>query len=168
MRWMQVMFNGWLPIIDTAGSFVDVRDAAEVHARAVTMGQPGQRYAIVGQNLTYADISDIVAQLTGVRHLHLNLGRRLTLLAGDLFELTGRLTGWEPIATRGFLEEAYQRSLVADGRPTNKAFDLQPRPAEQAIADAIRWLLHSRAIWRWRANRLRPNFPPDPTWPPTH
>ncbi|UCG26179.1 MAG: NAD-dependent epimerase/dehydratase family protein, partial [Chloroflexota bacterium] len=165
MRWIQGMVNGWLPIIDTGGSFVDVRDSATAHARAVTMGQPGQRYAIVGQDLAYADISRIITELTGVRHLHLNLGRRLTLMAGDLFELTGRLTGWEPIATRGFLEEAYQRCLVADGRPANEAFELQPRPAEETIADAIRWLLHTGAIWPWRANRLRPNFPPDPTWP---
>jgi dihydroflavonol-4-reductase len=168
MRWIQGMVNGWLPIIDTGGSFVDVRDAAETHARAVTMGQPGQRYAIVGQDLAYADISRFITELTGIRHLHLNLGRRLTLLAGDLFELTGRLIGWEPIATRGFLEEAYGRYLVADGRPADKAFDLRPCPAEQTIADAIRWLLHTGAIWRWRSRQLKEKFPPSPTWPPAH
>ena len=164
-RWIQGMVDGWLPIIDTGGSFVDVRDSAEIHARAVTMGQPGQRYAIVGHDLAYADISRFITKLTGVRHLYLNLGRRLTLLAGDLFELTGRLTGWEPIATHGFLEEAYERYLVADGRPADKAFDLRPRPAEATIADAIRWLLHTGAIWRWRARQLERKFPPDPTLP---
>jgi dihydroflavonol-4-reductase len=164
MRWIQGLVNGWLPIIDTAGSFIDVRDAAEAHARAVTMGQPGQRYALVGQNLTFADIADIVHDLTGVRHLHLNLGKRLTLLSADLLELTGRLTGWEPVTTRGFIEEAYQRCLIADGRPANKAFDLQPRSLETTIAGAIGWLLHSGAIWRWRARRLQDRFPPDPGW----
>ena len=124
MRWIQALTNGWLPVIDTAGSFVDVRDSAEVHARAVTMGQPGQRYVISAGDLSQAGIANIIRELTGVRHLHLNLGKTLTLWAADLFELTGRLTGWDPITTRGFIEEAYQRCLIADGRLTNETFDI--------------------------------------------
>jgi len=165
MRWIQGLVNGWLPVIDTAGSFVDVRDSAEAHARAVTLGQPGQRYVISAQDLTMVDIADIVRRLTGVRYLHLRLGKRLTLLAADLFELAGRLTGWQPITTRGFIEEAYERCLVADGSLANKTFGLQPRKADVIIADSIRWLLHINAIWSWRARRLRDSFPPDPGWP---
>lgn len=166
MRWIQGLVNGWLPVIETGASFVDVRDSAEAHARAVTMGQPGQRYAVVGEDLSQADIARIVRDLTGIRwHLQLKLGRRLTLLAADLLELTGRLTGWQPITTRGFIEEAFQRSLVADGRLANETFDLQPRKADATIADSIRWLLHLGAIWPWRARRLRRQFAPDPEWP---
>lgn len=166
MRWIQGLVNGWLPVIDTAGSFIDVRDSAEFHARAVTAGQPGQRYAVVGPDLSQADIANIVRDLTGVRHLHLRPGKRLTLLAADLSELAGLLTGWDPITTRGFIEEAYERCLVADGSLANKTFGLQPRKAEAVIADSIRWLLHIGAIWRWRARRLRERFPADPSWLP--
>jgi nucleoside-diphosphate-sugar epimerase len=162
MRWIQGLVNGWLPVINTAGSFVDVRDSAEMHARAVTMGQPGRRYAIVGEDLSYAGIAAIVKELTGVRHLHLNLGRRPTLLAADLIERACRLIGWEPIVTRGFVEEAYERYLIADGRAANDAFDLEPRPAKEAISSAISWLLHIDAIWSWRARRFQSSFPHDP------
>jgi dihydroflavonol-4-reductase len=164
MRWIQALTNGWLPALNIAGSFVDVRDSAEAHARAVTVGQPGQRYVIAGQDLTMVDIAEIIRQLTGVRYLHLKPGKRLILLAADLAELAARLTGWEPIVTRGFVEEAFERCLVADGRLANETFGLQPRAADVTIADAIRWLLHTGAIWRWRARGLRERFPPDPDW----
>ena len=164
MRWIQGMVNGWLPIISTAGSFVDVRDAAEVHARAVDNGPPGQRYAISAEDLSQADIAGIVHDLTGVRHLYLNLGKRLTLLGAGLFELAGRLTGWEPITTRGFIEEAYERSLIADGRLASETFGVHPRPAREAIIDSIRWLLYTGAIWSWRAKQLSAKFPLDPAW----
>lgn len=165
MRWIQALVNGWLPVIDTAGSFIDVRDSALAHARAVTMGQPGQRYPVAGQDLTMVEIAEIVRDLTGVPFLNVRLGKRLTLLAADLFELAGRLTGWEPITTRGFVEEAYGRCLVADGSLANKTFRLRPRKADLVIADSIRWLLHIGAIWRFRARDLREYFPPDPRWP---
>ena len=164
MRWIQGMVNGWLPAIDTAGSFVDVRDSAEAHARAVTLGQPGRRYVISAQDLTMVDIAEIVQELTGVRYLHLRLGKRLTSLSAGLVELAGRLTGWEPITTRGFIEEAYDRCLVADGSLANKTFGLRPRQADVIIADSIRWLLHIDAIWSWRARRLQERFPPDSNW----
>jgi dihydroflavonol-4-reductase len=165
MRWIKALVEGWLPVIDTAGSFVDVRDAAEIHARALSMGQPGQRYAIVASDLRHTDIASIVHELTGVRNLHLELGKRLTLLAAGLLEVAGRLTGWEPIATRGFVEEAYKRGLVADGRLANETFSVEPRPIRQSIRDSISWLMHIDAIWRWRARRLQDRFPPDPSWP---
>ena len=46
------LLKGWLDgtgVIGGGGaSFVDVRDVAEVHAQAVTKGEPGQRYIIAG------------------------------------------------------------------------------------------------------------------------
>jgi dihydroflavonol-4-reductase len=164
MRWIRDLVNGVTPVIDTGGSFVDVRDAAEVHARAVTMGQPGCRYAIVGADLFNKQISEIVTQLTGVKHFYLNLPAPLMHSVAGLMENVARVSGWEPLSTRTFIDEALGRYLFVDCANTNETFGISPHGDVSMITDAIRWLLFTGHIGKQRAKRLAPLYPPDPYW----
>lgn len=164
MRWIRDLVNGMTPVIDTGGSFVDVRDAAEVHARAITMGQLGCRYAIVGADLLNRQISEIIAQLTGVKHFYLNLPTPLMRSIAGMMEYVARTSGWDPLSTRTFIDEALGRYLFVDGAETNETFGIKPREDEAMIADAIRWLLFTGQIGKRRTKRLVPLFPSDPCW----
>lgn len=164
MRWIRDLVNGLLPVINTGGSFVDVRDAAEVHARAVYTGQTGRRYAIVGADLSMRQMSDIVTELTGVKHLNLDLPSSVMNSIVGLMELAAKAIGREPLSTRAFLEESLDKWLVVDGRETEDTFDLEPRGSVEMIRAAIRWLLFVGAIGKRRAAKLAEIFPPDPDW----
>lgn len=166
MRWIRDLVNGLSPVINTGGSFVDVRDAAEVHARSVEEGQPGCRYAIVGTDLTMKGMSEIVTKLTGVKHFYLDLAPPLMRSIAGLMEMAAKVTSGEPRTTRAFLDESLDNWLVVDGRETNQAFNLNPRGAEEMIRTAIRWLLFIGAISKRRAFELAERFPPDPGWNP--
>lgn len=166
MRWIRDLVNGLSPVINTGGSFVDVRDAAEVHARAVEEGQPGCRYAIVGADLTMKGMSEIVTELTGVKHFRLDLAPPLMRSIAGLMEIAAKVTGGEPRSTRAFLDETLDKWLVVDGRETNQVFNMKPRGAEEMIRAAIRWLLFVGAIGKRRASELAERFPPDPSWNP--
>jgi dihydroflavonol-4-reductase len=49
---------GGIPIVDAAV-------VARTHRRALTAGQPGERYAVVGPYLSYVELAGLVAQVTG-------------------------------------------------------------------------------------------------------
>lgn len=164
MRWIRDLVNGLSPVIDTGGSFVDVRDAAEVHARAVDLGQPGSRYAIVGADLSMRRMSEIVTDLTGVKHFYLDLPQPIMIAIAGLMEMVAKVTSRDPLSTRAFIEESLGKWLIADGREANQAFNLQPRGEEEMIQDAIRWLLFIGAIGKRKAATLTERLPPDPRW----
>lgn len=164
MRWIRDLVNGLTPVINTGGSFVDVRDAAEVHVRAVENGQSGRRYPIVGADLTMKRMSEIVTELTGVKHFHLDLPTPLMNSIAGLMEITAKVTGWDPLSTRAFLAESLNKWLVVDGRETNQTFDLNPRGGREMIRAAIRWLLFVGAVGQRTAAQLSERFPPDPCW----
>lgn len=164
MRWIRDLVNGLSPVINTGGSFVDVRDAAEVHARAVESGQPGNRYAIVGADLTMKQMSEIITNLTGVKHFYLDLPLSLMKSIASLMEFAAKVTGWDPLSTRAFLDESLDKWLVVDGRETNDTFQIEPRGDVEMIRAAIRWLLFVGAIGKRRTDRLYERFPPNRSW----
>jgi len=53
-----ILPNGGIPILDA-------RIAALAHRRALTLGEPGARYALVGPYLSYPDQARLVARITG-------------------------------------------------------------------------------------------------------
>ncbi len=164
MRWIRDLVNGISPVIDAGSSFVDVRDAAEVHALSVDGGQPGRRYAIVGEDLTNRQIAEIVSGLTGINNFYINFPRPFMVATAGLMEAAAKVTGWDPLATRDFIRETLGRYQFVDGRETIATFGIEPRKGVEMITDAIRWLLFNGQIGTKRAARLAQHFPPDPDW----
>jgi dihydroflavonol-4-reductase len=59
--------RGRLPgVVDAPMNFVDVEDVAAGHVLAAERGRPGERYILGGQNLTWPQLIDRVAELSGV------------------------------------------------------------------------------------------------------
>lgn len=146
------------------GSFVDVRDVADIHAQAVTGGETGQRYLIAGENKTMKEYGEIVYQLTGERVRHIEAGRRLTILLAGLMELGAKLAGSEPQLTKDRARELIDRYHYYDCSKTERAFNFKPRGSEEMIRDAVAWLLYLGEIKQPVAGRLSAQFHPDPQW----
>ena len=61
--------RGRLPGVINAGmNFADVVDAAEGHLLAADKGEPGERYILGGENLTWPQLIDRVKEISGQRH----------------------------------------------------------------------------------------------------
>lgn len=152
-----VYYNGGL-------NFVDARDVAEIHVRAIETGEPGQRYAAGGTNLHLRDLAALVAQYTGITAKPLPGGRRTALLAGSLFDLVSAVTGRKPFFSRSEAFECVGRYNYLDSSLAQRTFGITPRPIAETVHDALRWLVHINAI----KARLTPphadNLLPDPTW----
>ena len=65
---LKMIYGGSLPLCpDGATGFVDVRDVAEAHIAAWQKGRAGERYIIVGENLSFRELFDRIAALPGSR-----------------------------------------------------------------------------------------------------
>src|SRR5919112_421731 len=61
--------RGRLPaVIDASMNFVDVGDVAQGHILAADKGKRGERYILGGENLTWPELIEHVADVSGVRH----------------------------------------------------------------------------------------------------
>lgn len=145
-------------------NFVDVQTVAEAHAAAVTMGEPGQRYIVCGDNLEARRLAQIVQQLTGVKSMHLPLGRGPALAAGSVFDFGAKLTGRQPLFSRSLAHEMVDRYGYYNGILARRVFRLRPLDAEATIGNTLRWLLFLGKVTKPLPQAVIDRWPPDPAW----
>ena len=140
------MLRGWVNRTGVTGrgggSFVDVRDVAEIHVQAVTEGKLGQRYIVAGDNVPIKTYGEIVSRLTSIIPKHIDIGRKTSWILGGLMEVGARLSGSTPSLTRALALELVERYHYFDCSKTKQDFDFEPRSCEEMVGDAIRWLLY--------------------------
>jgi dihydroflavonol-4-reductase len=121
----------WLPVTI---NIVDVRDVAQAHIQAAICGRIGERYIIGGHNMS---LRAALNQASAIAHVHpprfqipLWLVDGLALL-DDAIPFVN-LTGNHLRTIR--LWEGYDTSKA------QKELSLRPRPVEETLSDAFRWL----------------------------
>ncbi len=63
---LKLIYQGQLPLCPSGGTgFVDVRDVAEAHLAAWKQGRSGDRYVIVGHNLSFRELFDRLGRVGG-------------------------------------------------------------------------------------------------------
>ncbi|HIP77517.1 MAG TPA: NAD-dependent epimerase/dehydratase family protein [Kiloniellaceae bacterium] len=125
--------------VDTGLNVVHVDDVAEGHMQAYDKGAVGQRYVLGGENLGLAEILAVVAARRGRRAPKIRLPRRPLMPLAHLAEAWARLTkGPEPLLTVDGLKMA-ARPMYFSHDKAAKALDYRPRPAAEAIHDAVDW-----------------------------
>jgi dihydroflavonol-4-reductase len=124
--------------VDTGLNVVHVDDVALGHLLAAQMGEIGRRYILGGENLSLAEILAEVARLSGRRPpaLKIPYGVVLPIAAGA--EALARLTGREPFATVDGVRMSRKKMFFSSARAIRE-LGYAPRPARQAIADAVVW-----------------------------
>ncbi len=124
--------RGRVPVgIDISTNFVDVRDVALAHIRAIEDGEVGDRYIIGGHNLNIGQALREAAQVIGVRPPQASLSRKVAV---SLVRLAGAVPSLVPELARGI---GYWQPLNCEkGWQT---FDLSPRPFSETVRDAVGW-----------------------------
>jgi dihydroflavonol-4-reductase len=124
--------RGRLPAgIDVSTNFVDVRDVALAHIRAIERGEVGQRYIVGGHNLNIGQALGEAAQVIGVKPPQIII-RRSTLIR--LVRLAGAIPSLIPELARGI--EYWQPLSCEKGW---KTFALNPRPFADMVRDGVGW-----------------------------
>jgi dihydroflavonol-4-reductase len=121
--------GGGIPVVDT-----DV--IARAHVRAVAVGEPGRRYAVVGPYLSYREMAGLVAEVAGRPRWIVTIPdafeRPMVALAGVLDRLTrGRGDVSAATAAGGFLR------LHVRGDRADAAFGLVHPPPIRSVFAAL-------------------------------
>ncbi len=125
--------------VDTGLNVVHVDDVAAGHLLAFDKGRIGERYILGGENLSLQQILQIVATITGQPAPRIKLPHNLILALGYMLEGFARTfrTG-EPPVTIDSARMARKRMFFSSAK-AKRELGYRPRPAEQAIRDAIDW-----------------------------
>jgi dihydroflavonol-4-reductase len=131
--------SGRMPaFVDTGLNVVHVDDVAEGHVLALEHGIVGQRYILGGQNLTLEEILKTIATLTRRRPPRMRVPHDVVVPMAAMAELVARLTGKEPFATLDGVKLA-RKKMFFSSEHAMSGLGYRPRPAEEAIADAVSW-----------------------------
>lgn len=125
---------GRLPaIVDGAINVVDVVDVAKGHLLAAERGRPGERYILGGFNLTWAELIDRIAVLSGTSYPLLVLPPEVAYAAKAQDELG--VPG--PIAPDAFMLMA--QTWRYSSRKARRELGYRTRPLEATLRDTIAW-----------------------------
>jgi len=125
--------------VDTGLNVVHVDDVAVGHLAAFERGRIGERYILGGENLTLRQILMAVAAITGKRPPLFRVPHGLILLIAYAAEAWTRWSGGEePFATVDGVRMA-RKKMFFKSEKAARELGYAPRPAAEALSDAIRW-----------------------------
>ena len=125
--------------MDTGLNLVDVTEVARTHVAALTVGKPGKRYILGGENLTLKQILDKMAAITGIPSPTTKIPFAVAATYAFFEEwITGRIRGKEPRAT---LEEVRmgRKKMFASSAHAQQELDFRIVPVYPAMRAAIEW-----------------------------
>ena len=131
--------NGKMPAyVDTGLSVVHVDDVAAGHVLALARGVAGEAYILGSENLMMRDVLAIIARQTGraAPRIRLPIGPLVPLAA--VLEWVAGFTGKTPLMTPDVLKMARKKMFFSSAKAIRE-LGYTPRPAEQAVADALSW-----------------------------
>jgi dihydroflavonol-4-reductase len=132
--------NGKFPAyVDTGLNLVDVTEVARTHVAALTVGKPGKRYILGGENLTLKQILDKMSAITGIPSPTVRIPFAVAATYAFFEEwITGRIRGKEPRAT---LEEVRmgRKKMFASSARAQQELDFRIVPVYPAMRAAIEW-----------------------------
>jgi dihydroflavonol-4-reductase len=131
--------TGRMPaFVDTGLNIVHVDDVAAGHLLALERGRIGERYILGGEDLRLAEILTEIALLTGRKPPRLRIPIPSLVPVAFAAEMMARVTGHEPFVTRDGLKMAEKKMYFSSAK-AERELGYAPRPARQALADAVAW-----------------------------
>lgn len=128
-------------------------DVGRAHVLLARRGRPGQRYVAGSENLRWEALHTIVSELTGSFGPSLVLNHTAAYMAAAGVEAAARLAGRAPQVTRDEARMACRFYWYSHARLS--ALGWRPRPARQALAEALAWVLQRGHVSDTVTARLR-------------
>lgn len=137
--------RGQFPFYTSGGvNVIHIDDVVDAVMRAWEVGRTGERYILSGENLLIRDLFKMIAQEAGVRAPFIYLPNRLVLALGQFGNFLESHGKKGPINS----ENAWASILFHwyDNLKARKELSLNPRPAQMAISESVRWMKNHGVI----------------------
>jgi dihydroflavonol-4-reductase len=126
-------------VLDAPMNFADVEDAALGHVLAADAGRAGERYILGGDNLSWPELIDRVAAVSGIRHPVMVLPVQITRLARTR-EALG-LPSALPAEGFGLMSKDWRFS----SEKARRELGYESRPLDETIQATVDWYLELMA-----------------------
>jgi len=127
--------------VDTGLNIAHVDDVAKGHLLALQHGKIGERYILGGEDMTLREILEIISQITGRCAPKVKLPHNVGLVIAYLSQGWAWLSrGGEPGATVDGVRMS-KKLMYFSSEKAKLALGYSPRPAHQALIDAVNWFL---------------------------
>lgn len=141
-EYIQNLINGRLPatvFADVLFPWVHVRDVAEVIVRAVEKeGNIGEKYLAVGQNLTFGQINQMIAEISGVALPKLKMPNSLAMANAVLLTLLADIVKKPPLWGMALDKiRTMGEGAEVDGSKTERELGIAYTPIRAALEEAI-------------------------------
>ncbi|MBL8828134.1 MAG: NAD-dependent epimerase/dehydratase family protein [Planctomycetaceae bacterium] len=123
-----------------SNDFCDVRDVASGILAALDRGQPGRRYILGGECLTYIEAFRLIARITGGFSAICRVDPVTQWIAGFVGDVYGKIRGREPSVNTAAIALSRQPHHFNYARAASE-LGYSPRPASEAIRAAYEWFL---------------------------
>ena len=131
--------RGHMPgYVDTGLNVVHVDDVAAGELIAAEQGKIGERYILGGENMPLAEILAHVAHAAGRRPPRMKVPYPVAFSAAAIGTAMARVTGREPFTTLDGVRMSRKKMYFSSAK-AERALGYKPRPACEAIADAVTW-----------------------------
>jgi dihydroflavonol-4-reductase len=147
----------WLsvPVSEGGISVVDVEDVVTGHIRAMEVGEVGARYILGGENVTYSQFFETLADITGLAEPSEPKGAFGIWWRALGLELLAKNSGKAPILTRKLARDYAHAYVWVTSMRAETELDYQHRPARETLARSVRWLLENGYVPEAAAERVR-------------
>jgi dihydroflavonol-4-reductase len=122
--------------------FVDVRDVARAHVRAMEIENPRQTYLVVGEPITSRDWSELFSRVTGIPVATRIISARVAMPMALVFEAIGWLRRKPAMMNRNAVRHVIQCQQW-DCRRSREELGITYTPAETTIRDTARWYVEN-------------------------
>ena len=134
-------------------NIVSASDVALGHIIAAESGKPGERYLLGSENLEWPAIHAMISEFCGAPGPHFRTNHTGSYLASAASEMLALLSRKDPISTRVQAKMVGRYYWYSHDRMTSMGFN--PRPAREALAEAVSWLMASPHISRELRSTLK-------------
>lgn len=152
---MGEMLLTWMkqkPSISTDGAydFVDVRDVAEGHILAASLGRSGEAYLLSGTQVTVRDYRQLVQEAVGIHSHEIKIPGWFVKLIAPLAEFFYKITRTRPRITKYAIETIQSNSCITCQKAETE-LGYRRRPLRETVADTVQW-------WRENRKRIKPSL----------
>ncbi|MHB8378848.1 MAG: NAD-dependent epimerase/dehydratase family protein [Acidimicrobiales bacterium] len=154
--------NGRMPgYVDTAMNIAHVDDLAEGHLLALEKGSQGRSYICGGDNVTMAEMLEILSNVTGLPSAQRRFPSIFPMIAGRASQfIEGDVLKREPSVPLEAARMATTTMTFDDSR-AREELGYRSRPAKMALYDSTRWFVNNGYVTAERANMLHWRVPSD-------
>lgn len=127
---------------NSVGNYVYIDDVVNGHALAMEKGRAGERYILGGDNVSFNEFFEVLANLTGKKMKMFNLPIPVMNLAAHLMELRANLTGAAPLLTPPWVKK-YLYNWELSSEKAKQELGYEFTPIETGLRKTVDWILEN-------------------------